>query len=119
LRTGGFWTGHQRSVSGAMRLRFRAHIAVSASLTHNRIKLPDGEFAANPLALRLDYSFTPRMFVSAFIQYNGEVDAWLSNIRLNLIHHPLSDLCVVLNETRPTGEVRRALLVKYTHLIAS
>jgi hypothetical protein len=58
------------------------------------------------------------MFLNAFVQYNGEADAWLSNVRYNLIHRPLSDVYVVWNETRSPGFTRRALLLKYTHLIA-
>ena len=72
----------------------------------------------NLARFRLDWSFTPRMFLNAFVQYNGEADAWLSNIRFNLIHRPLSDIYVVWNETRSPADVRRALMLKYTHLIA-
>jgi hypothetical protein len=70
------------------------------------------------VGLRLDWSFSPRMFLNAFVQYNGEADAWLSNVRYNLIHRPLSDIYVVWNETRAPGVTRRALMLKYTHLIA-
>ena len=56
---------------------------------------------------------------NAFVQYNGEADSWLSNVRFNLIHRPLSDIYVVWNETRlPGSSPQRALLMKYTHLIA-
>jgi hypothetical protein len=68
--------------------------------------------------MRLDWSFTPRMFLNAFVQYNGEADTWLSNIRYNLIHRPLSDIYVVWNETRSPAGTRRALLLKYTHLLS-
>jgi hypothetical protein len=33
-------------------------------------------------------------------------------------HRPLSDIYVVWNETRLPGDTRRALMLKYTHLIA-
>jgi hypothetical protein len=58
------------------------------------------------------------MFLNAFVQHNGETDLWLSNIRRNLMHRPLSDIYVVWNEARAPGVTRRALLLKYTHLIA-
>ena len=70
------------------------------------------------LGLRLNWSLTPRMFLNAFVQYNGETDTWISNVRFNLIHRPLSDIYIVWNETRLPGLTRRALLFKYTHLIA-
>jgi hypothetical protein len=34
------------------------------------------------------------------------------------MHRPLSDIYVVWNETRAAGDDRRALLLKYTHLLA-
>ena len=58
------------------------------------------------------------MFLNAFVQYNGQSDSWLTNIRFNLIHRPLSDIYVVWNETRLPTDTRRALMLKYTHLIA-
>ena len=118
LQTGEFWTGTQRIATGGVRIRLNEHVATSASLTRTNIELPQGTFAANLARFRLDWSFTPKMFLNAFVQYNGEADTWLSNIRFNLIHHPLSDIYVVWNETRLPGDTRHALMLKYTHLIA-
>ncbi len=118
VEAGEFWTGHQKTAGGGFRFRFDEHIAASASLSRNLIDLPDGSFGANLARLRLDWSFTPRMFLNAFVQYNGQGDSWLSNIRFNLIHRPLSNIYVVWNETRLPTETRRALMLKYTHLFA-
>ena len=115
---GEFWTGRQRAVGGNVRYRFSAHLAASASISRSVVDLPAGSFTGDLVGLRLDWSFTPRMFLNAFVQYNGEADTWLSNVRYNLIHRPLSDVYVVWNETRSPGVTRRALLLKYTHLIA-
>ena len=118
IDAGEFWTGQQQILEGSVRVRMNEHVAATASLTRNDVDLPQGSFIANLARFRLDWSFTPRMFLNAFVQYNGEADAWLSNIRFNLIHRPLSDIYVVWNETRQPGDTRRALLLKYTHLIA-
>ena len=118
LETGEYWSGNRRAVTGGVRFRLNEHVATSANITRNVIDLPEGSFTADLARFRLDWSFTPRMFLNAFVQYNGEADAWLSNIRFNLIHRPLSDIYVVWNETRVPGDTRRALMLKYTHLIA-
>jgi hypothetical protein len=118
IEAGDYWTGSQRVASGGLRFRLNAHVAASANVTRNAIELPTGSFTADLARFRLDWSFTPRMFLNAFVQYNGEADSWLSNIRFNLIHRPLSDIYVVWNETRQPGDTRRAVLLKYTHLIA-
>ena len=118
LETGEYWSGNRRAVTGGVRFRLNEHVAASANITRNVIDLPQGSFTADLARFRLDWSFTPRMFLNAFVQYNGESDSWLSNIRFNLIHRPLSDIYVVWNETRLPGDTRRALMLKYTHLIA-
>jgi hypothetical protein len=118
LQAGEFWTGRRRSLNGSARFRLNAHLAASASLTRNQITLPQGRFTAHLLAMRVDWSFTPAMFLNAFVQYNEANDTWLSNVRFNLIHRPLSDIYVVWNETRRGGDARRAVLFKYSHLLA-
>jgi hypothetical protein len=118
LETGEYWTGSQQVASGGLRFRLNEHVAASANLTRNVIDLPQGTFAANLARFRLDWSVTPRMFLNAFVQYNGESDSWLSNIRFNVMHRPLSDIYVVWNETRLPGDTQRALMLKYTHLVA-
>ncbi len=118
LEAGEYWTGHQKNAGGGVRVRFNQHLAASATLSRNMIDLPQGAFAANLARLRLDWSFSPRMFLNALVQYNGQDDNWISNVRFNLIHRPLSDMYVVWNETRLSTGTRRALMLKYTHLIA-
>jgi hypothetical protein len=118
LQAGEFWTGQQRALNGSVRFRVNAHFAASATIGRTVIDLPQGFFTADLLGLRIDASITPRMFLNTFIQYNGETDAWLSNIRFNLIHRPLSDIYVVWNETRLPNGIQRALLLKFTQLLA-
>jgi hypothetical protein len=118
LSGGEFWDGSQRTGAVGLRYRFSAHLAASASLSRSIIELPDGSFTGDLVGLRLDWSLTPRMFLNAFVQYNGEADTWLSNVRFNVIHRPLSDVYVVWNETRLPIGTRRALLLKYTHMLA-
>ncbi len=118
VSAGEFWSGRQRLAGGGLRWRFNAHLAVSTTLMRNAVTLPEGSFNGDLVGLRVDWSFTPRMFLNAFVQYNGETDVWLSNVRYNLIHRPLSDIYVVWNESHSPGGARRALLLKYTHLVA-
>jgi hypothetical protein len=118
LEAGEYWNGTQRLATAGVRIRLNEKIAASTSLTRNTIELPLGSFTGDLARLRLDWSFSPRMFLNAFVQYTGEADAWLSNIRFNLVHRPLSDIYVVWNETKQPNDTRRALMLKYTHLLA-
>jgi hypothetical protein len=115
---GGFWTGEQRTVKGGLRLRVNAHVAASGTFGRSVIRQPAGAYTADLVGFRLDWSFTPQMFLNAFVQYNGETDTWLSNVRYNFMHRPLSDIYVVWNETRLPGVARRVFLLKWTHMLA-
>jgi hypothetical protein len=117
LQAGEFWSGTQRLASGSLRVRLNAHVAASGTFSRSRIEFPSGTFVGNLVGIRLDWSFTPRMFLNAFVQYNGEDDAWITNVRYNFMHRPLSDIYLVWNETRMSGMSSRALLLKYTHQV--
>ena len=95
------------------------------SYEYNKIGVNTGDFRANLYGLRFNYSFTPKMFFNSFIQYNTETNRFLTNIRFNLEHRPLSYISFVLTEDRLRGlsgvegsddVVGRALILKYTHL---
>ena len=115
---GEFWTGRERRVNGNLRLRINAKFATNATFRRSVVTLPQGSFTADLVGVRLAASFTPRMFLNVFIQYNGETEAWLTNIRFNLIHRPLSNIYLVWNDTRVLGNAQRALMLKYTHLVS-
>lgn len=55
------------------------------------------------------------------MQYNTAVDQVVTNLRLNFVHSPLSDLVVVYTERRGiagAGFIERALTAKITKLLA-
>ena len=115
---GSFWNGNRRRARGGIRWRFNAHLAASAEYDRNEITLPRGSFTESLAAIRVDSSLTTKMFLNAFIQYNGRDDVWLSNVRFNFIHRPLSDIYVVWNDARGSTARNRAFIVKYTHSFA-
>ena len=88
----------------------------------NWLELPEGEFTVELLDLRAIYTMTPRMFVSALVQYNSESHGLSTNVRLRWEYRPGSELFVVYNEQRDTltrgfpGLNNRALVVKITRL---
>ncbi len=69
-----------------------------------------GAFTTDLLGIRWLWGFSPRAFLNAFFQYNTDTHEVSSNIRFNIVHHPLSDLYLVYNERRNTdaGHARRA-----------
>ena len=94
---------------------------VQLAWDYNDIDLPGGSFVTNLGRFRANYSFTPRMFVQALVQYNDRADLWSSNIRFALLSDANTGLYVVYNDTqglgfaRPTG-AGRSLTIKYSRL---
>ena len=120
-RTGEFWNGTRDGVSGGVRVRVNENVATSATMSRDVVTLAGQSFTNDLLQLRLDTSFSTRMFLNAFVQYNGLTRDISSNVRFDFIHHPLSDLFVVYNETHPMdGGVlpSRSVAVKLTHLLS-
>lgn len=120
LSRGDFYDGTKKSVVFSGRLLVKPHWATSFDYQANRVDLKAGSFDADLYGLRFNYSFNPKMFLDAFIQYNTTTGRILTNLRFNLEHHPLSNLSLVLTEDRAAGlspDFSRAFIVKYTHLL--
>lgn len=127
VRTGGFFDGDRSGVTAGGRLRVNEFAATTLSWSRDVVRLVDGtRFSTNLASLRVDTSFSTRMFLNAFIQYNSVTRQLASNIRYNFIHHPLSDVFLVYNDShfvdldRPTAAQMpsRALVLKVTHLFS-
>ena len=127
-RTGGFYSGNRDGVTAGIRVRVSEKLATTLSASRDVIELANGVSFSTALAsVRVDASFSTRMFVNAFVQYNSVTKQVSSNIRYNFIHHPLSDLYLVINDTRDSGSLMpgatrqpesRAVILKFTHLFS-
>jgi hypothetical protein len=128
VRFGEFYNGDRVGYTAGVRVRSSAKLATTFSFSRDTIDLPEGvSFNTDLASLRVDTSFSTRMFLNAYIQYNSVTKQWLSNIRFQFIHHPLSDIFVVYNDTRygdglspaRTPQLpNRALILKVTHLFS-
>ena len=99
---GGLWTGTQRSQTLALAVRPSAHMGATVGLSHTEATLdvPRAKFEALLWTTRATYSFTTNMFFDALAQYDPRAHLLNANLRFNLIHHPLSDLFIVVNQQR-------------------
>jgi hypothetical protein len=119
VTSGDFWSGDIAGVEFASRVRMNEHVAVSAALERNHVEMAEGDFQTTLARVRLDSSLSTRMFLNALVQYNSTTRAWLTNVRFNLMHRPLSDVFIVLNDTRfPSGVRNRSIAFKFTHLLS-
>ena len=118
-----FYGGDLLNVGGTLNLAPDPKVALALGLNRNRVQIPSGDFTADILSLRASYSFSTRLTTNLLVQYNSLDEAFTTNFRLNFIHHPGSDLFVVLTEERGDDELDdpwrlmdRAMVVKLTYL---
>lgn len=117
INLGSFWTGTRRHGMLRVRWRLNERFAASAEYDREHIGLASGAFVDDVAQLRAEWSLSTRMFLNAFVQYNGARDTWSSNVRFNLLNRPLSDIYVVWNEQWGVSLPSRGLIVKYTHSV--
>jgi len=88
------------------------------------LDVPKAKFDALLWTARANYSFTTNMFFDALTQYDPRAHLFNANIRFNLIHHPPSDLFVVVNLQRistpdaPDITPGVGVILKYTQMFA-
>ena len=118
---GEFWTGRRAGGSGT--ITFRQGSTLSASLTadYNDVKLPQGNFISSLQAVRLNYFFTPRVFVQTLTQYNNQAGIFSANVRFGWLNTAGTGLFIVLNDGREaanflewTRPQQRSVFVKFT-----
>ena len=118
---GPFWTGHRRGGNGTLTVRRGATFSGSFLLDHNVVRLPQGNFTRTLQALRLNYFFTPRIFVQTLTQYNNQQRIFSANVRLGWLNTAGTGLFIVLNDGREangfldwTRPQQRSVFLKFT-----
>lgn len=98
LNWGEFYDG--RSTEYEAQLAWKANKYFSASLAYQRsdIHLPESGFAIDEVVGRLNFSVTPKLYGSAFAQWNNDENKVLFNLRLTWIPKPGAYLYFVLNQ---------------------
>ena len=118
--TGGFWDGERWQLGGGLQFR-SPHVGLEFQYSHNDVDVPAGAFTTDLIRGRVKLALNTRLFGSALFQYNSQAEAFSANVRIDFIHRPGSDLFIVINERRATGQgdwepTSRALIVKLTYL---
>ena len=118
---GGYFQGDRRSVGGNLVWRPSPHLALDVGADHNVLDLEGDPFTADVFSARVDYLASTKLQIGAWVQYNDAAEEVVSNVKLNFIHAPLSDLFVVYTERRSTRldtALDRRFTIKLTKLLA-
>ena len=114
---GGSFGGRRYLNTGIFGLRLGDKFNSEFNLALNDVHLPGGDFLAKIFGHRISYSFTPRINLQSYIQYNSEADLWLLNVRFSLLEQANTGLFLVYNDVYAAGKVsNRGLTLKYTHV---
>jgi hypothetical protein len=121
---GGFFGGDRVQLNPSMRLRAGDALTADINYQRNDITLPGGEFTTNLVRTRISYSFSPRVFTQALIQYNDRADLWSMNFRFGWLQAANTGLFVVYTDTRGLYDLfdrpertDRSLTIKYSYLL--
>jgi hypothetical protein len=116
-----FYGGTLKSAGGSLTLAPSPQVVLGLGFTRNDVDVPTGSFTADITSLRASYSFSTRLTTNVLVQYNSLDRAFSTNVRVNFIHRPGSDLFIVFTENR--GDDRRVwnlqdrgLVMKLTYL---
>ncbi len=121
FRTGSFFSGDRQEVTFNGRVELSSKFSIEPRVAINWVDLAEGSFTQRLVRARVNYTFTPRMFVSSLIQYNSGADSVSASVRFRWEYEPGSDLFVVYSEGRDelSGEpflANRTFAVKFTKL---
>ncbi len=117
---GSFYNGTNLYLFGELSYRYQPFGSVSLRLDYYDLKLPDNYgseqlFIASP---RFDLTFTDKIFLTTFIQYNTLADNVNLNARLQWRYKPASDFFLVYTENYLPGSLTSknySLVFKFTY----
>ena len=121
---GTFYSGHKKALSfSRARTSLTSRFSIEPTISINWVDLAEGSFMTNLIGSRITNTMTPRMFLSALLQYNASSNSVATNVRLRWEYRPGSELFVVYNDQRDTLHsgfptlTNRALIVKINRLL--
>jgi len=120
-RFGGYYAnGNRSSVSADIGYRFQPYVGITLSTVYNHIQLPQpwNNTTFWLIGPRIDVTFTNKLFLTTFIQYNDQQKNINLNARLQWRYRPASDLFIVYTDnyySSPLSVRNRAFVLKFTY----
>jgi hypothetical protein len=117
---GGFYNGTLLNINGILNYRYQPYGSLAVQFDYNDIQLPQEYGSAQFILIgpRLDLTFTDKLFLTTFVQYNDRVDNVNLNARFQWRFKPASDFFVVYTENYVAGSgtsKNSALVLKLTY----
>jgi hypothetical protein len=119
---GSFWGGDKTEIGYRGRAELSYRFYLEPGITFNLLDLPAGSVTTKLISTRATYTFSPRVFTSALVQYNSSSRSLSGNYRFRWEYQPGSDLFVVYSDGRDTSVrgypelLNRTFVIKATRL---
>ena len=123
---GGFYSGTQFRPNADIVYRHGDKLAATLKLNYFDVRLDEGSFKTAVVGLNASYSFTPRIYLQANLQYNDDTEDVGTNVRLGWLDTAGTGLFIVWNDTNHhgmfertgilAGPRQRQLVIKYSRL---
>ena len=123
FEVGSFYGGDKKTTAFRGRMEITPRLSTEPNISLNWIDLPQGQFTTTVAGARTTFTMTPRMFISALVQYSSSNTSVSTNLRFRWEYQPGSELFVVYTEGRSTLPARgtdlenRGFVVKINRLL--
>jgi hypothetical protein len=123
VESGSFYNGDKTTLSVSRgRVKVTPRFSLEPSVSLNWVNLEQGSFTSSLVGSRVTYTMSPRMFVSALLQYNSSNHSYSNSVRFRWEYLPGSEMFVVYNDQRDTlapafpDLLNRSVIVKVNRL---
>jgi hypothetical protein len=117
---GNYYNGNRKTIDGSLSYRIQPYGSIAITANYNNISLPLPYSSAEFILIgpRLDLTFTEKLFLTTFVQYNDQIDNINMNVRFQWRFAPASDLFIVYTTNSYTGDFlnkNRGLAIKISY----
>lgn len=118
IRYGGYYArGNKLSILTDVGFRLQPYVNITLATSYNVLDLPQpwGNTRFLLIGPRIDVTFTNTLYLTAYVQYNGQIKNMNINTRLQWRYRPASDLFLVYTDnyyTNPFAVKNRAVVLK-------
>jgi hypothetical protein len=121
-RYGGYFNGTRLNLNAEVNFRIQPYGSLAMVASYHKIMLPEPYTSADFVLVgpRLDITFTDKLFLTTFFQYNNQIDNINVNTRFQWRFAPVSDLFIVYTENAYPENFyskNRGLVIKLSYWI--
>lgn len=123
---GGFYSGTRFGPNATVAYRWSDRLTALFRADWFDVRLAEGDFTTAVMRLAASYSFTPRTYFQATLQYNDDTENLATNVRFGWLDAAGTGLFIVYNDTEYLGTLagtgfrsgprQRQVVIKYSRL---